>query len=43
MTGFTRLPGLDRQVLADLRGLLAGQEGGLEEIVGVFGSPMSKV
>lgn len=36
MTGSLRPSGIDRQVLDDLRGLLAGQEGGLGQIVGVF-------
>ena len=36
MSGAGRPPGLDGQTLAELRRVLAGQEGGLGQIVGVF-------
>lgn len=36
MSAVNRPPGLDLQTLRELRRLLAGQEGGLGQIVGVF-------
>jgi HPt (histidine-containing phosphotransfer) domain-containing protein len=36
MAGSIRPSGIDRHILGELRGLLAGQQGGIGQIVGVF-------